>query len=157
MKPRWLLKMIKRTGASVRSHLLCTPSSSPTSHTLLPRPLAMSAYEANPQNYVVYGPDANCTLALCPAEASVYQYRPSLAVNTLFLVIFGLALIIHASLGLRYRTWAFATAMILGCVAEIIGYGGRIFLWQNPFSFDGFLMQISMSRAMPQAAAVSTC
>ena len=108
----------------------------------------MSAYEANPQNYVVYGPDTNCTLALCPAEASVYQYRPSLAVNTLFLVLFGLALIIHASLGLKYRTWAFATAMILGCVTEIIGYGGRIYLWQNPFSFDGFLMQISMSRAI---------
>ncbi|KAI4251550.1 MAG: hypothetical protein LQ352_004786 [Teloschistes flavicans] len=32
-------------------------------------------------NYVVYGPDANCTLALCPAELSVYQYRPSLAAN----------------------------------------------------------------------------
>ncbi|KAL8689880.1 MAG: hypothetical protein Q9218_004545 [Villophora microphyllina] len=32
-------------------------------------------------NYVVYGPDANCTLALCPAELSVYQYRPKLAAN----------------------------------------------------------------------------
>ena len=30
-----------------------------------------------------------------------------------------------------------------GCVSEIIGYGGRVMLWENPFGFAGFLIQIS--------------
>ena len=34
-------------------------------------------------------------------------------------------------------------AMFWGCIAEMIGYGGRIMLWEDPFSFTGFLMQIS--------------
>lgn len=94
-------------------------------------------------NYVAYGPDANCTLTLCPVSDSVYQYRPSLAANAVFLALYGIAFIIHAVLGFKWRTWAFAIAMLLGCVSEMIGYGGRIMLWKNPFSFIGFLIQIS--------------
>lgn len=94
-------------------------------------------------NYVVYGPDANCTLALCPASYSVYQYRPSLGANTTFIVLFGIALVIHLILGIKWRTFAFTFAMFFGCVTELIGYGGRIMLYKNPFSFDGFLIQIS--------------
>ena len=30
-----------------------------------------------------------------------------------------------------------------GCASEMIGYGGRILLWENPFGFAGFLVQIS--------------
>ena len=33
--------------------------------------------------------------------------------------------------------------MAMGCVSEMIGYGGRILLWENPFGFTGFLVQIS--------------
>lgn len=33
-------------------------------------------------------------------------------------------------------------AMSLGCVGEVIGYIGRIMMWDNPFSEDGFQMQI---------------
>ena len=33
--------------------------------------------------------------------------------------------------------------MGMGCVSEMIGYGGRILLWENPFGFAGFLVQIS--------------
>ncbi|KAI4105084.1 MAG: hypothetical protein L6R37_002888 [Teloschistes peruensis] len=96
-----------------------------------------------PSNYVVYGPDANCTLALCPVESSVYQYRPSLAGNVSFLVFFGVAMIIHLAMGLKWRrNFFFVICMFWGCVAEILGYGGRIMLWQNPFSFTGFLLQI---------------
>ena len=28
-------------------------------------------------------------------------------------------------------------------MSEMIGYGGRIMLWENPFGFAGFLVQIS--------------
>ena len=94
-------------------------------------------------NFIAYGPDANCTLALCSVTDSVYQYRPSKAANAVFISLYGIAFIIHALLGFKWRTNAFAIAMLLGCTSEMIGYGGRIMLWQNPFSFTGFLIQIS--------------
>lgn len=102
-------------------------------------------FYANPDNWVVYGPDANCTLALCPASVGVYQYRPSIAANVVFLLLFAIAMIIHAAQGLKYRTFTFGSLMVIGCISEILGYGGRILLWQNPFSFNGFLLQISES------------
>lgn len=33
--------------------------------------------------------------------------------------------------------------MILGCLHEVIGYVGRIVMWNNPWSFAGFIIQIS--------------
>jgi len=33
-------------------------------------------------------------------------------------------------------------AMLLGCIDEILGYVGRILLWQNPWNHAGFIMQI---------------
>lgn len=32
--------------------------------------------------------------------------------------------------------------MMLGCIFEIIGYIGRIILYNNPFNFGGFMIQI---------------
>ncbi|KAL8753791.1 MAG: hypothetical protein Q9184_005317 [Pyrenodesmia sp. 2 TL-2023] len=81
----------------------------------------MSASEADYSNYVVFGPDANCTLALCPAELSVYQYQPTLAGNVCFLVFFGVAMIAHIVIGLKWRTWFFVFCMFWGCVSEMIG------------------------------------
>lgn len=34
------------------------------------------------------------------------------------------------------------TAMLLGCVTEIIGYIGRILYYDNPWNDTGFIMQI---------------
>ncbi|KAL9098774.1 MAG: hypothetical protein Q9163_005623 [Psora crenata] len=102
----------------------------------------------NPNHYVTFGPDTNCTLAVCPVSFSVYQYRPSLPANSIFIALFGLALIIHVAQGMIWRTWVFTFAMFWGCVAELIGYGGRIMLWKNPFSFTGFLTQITVGGAL---------
>ncbi len=96
----------------------------------------------DPGHYVTYGPDKNCTLAVCPVTDSIYEYQPSLAASSVFIALFGISLIIHLAQGIRYRTWTFMTAMLLGCVSEEIGYGGRIMLQQDPFSFNGFLIQI---------------
>ena len=103
----------------------------------------MTSAKNLPDGLISYGPDENCTLSICPVSAGVYEYRPSLAANTVFIVLFGIAMIIHAALWVKWRTPAFSIAMIWGCISELIGYGGRIILWQNPFSFTGFLMQIS--------------
>ncbi|KAL8916347.1 MAG: hypothetical protein Q9208_008571 [Pyrenodesmia sp. 3 TL-2023] len=97
---------------------------------------------ADYSTYKIFGPSANCTLALCPASLSVYQYQPTLAGNICFLVFYGLAMIAHIAIGLRWRTWFFVVCMFWGCVSEMIGYGGRIMLHRNPFDFEGFLVQI---------------
>jgi hypothetical protein len=103
----------------------------------------MSSGQDDPSPYLVsFGPDANCTLALCPVESSLQGYRPALAVQIAFTALFGVSMLIHLAQGIRYRTWFFASMMALGCIGEMIGYGGRVLLYQNPFSFDGFIIEI---------------
>lgn len=98
-----------------------------------------------PGNFIVFGPRANCTLDLCPVEMSVYGYRPSLAANGAFIALFTIAAMIHAYLGIRWRSWWFMGCMVTGCFVITLGYIGRIILYYNPWSFAGFMMQISMS------------
>lgn len=95
-----------------------------------------------PHGLISFGPDANCTLDICPIEATVYGYRPSLAANIAFPVIFAVIGIVHAFLGWRWRSWGFMTGMLLGCLSEIIGYVGRVLLHNSPFSFVAFMIQI---------------
>jgi hypothetical protein len=97
---------------------------------------------SHPGHLVGFGPGANCTLALCSVEHSVYRYRPSLAANTAFIALFALAMAVHIFLGIRWKTWWFMWSMITGCAAEIIGYSGRVMMYYNPFRFDAFMIQI---------------
>ncbi|KAI1738412.1 parasitic phase-specific protein PSP-1 [Xylaria scruposa] len=98
---------------------------------------------------IPYGPDATCTLELCPIEYSIFQYRPSLAANITFLVLQFILMLIHLGLGLRLGNWWFSGSVVAGCVSNVVGYGGRILLWQNPFSFAGFLLQIILVGSAP--------
>ncbi|TQN64688.1 Sphingoid long-chain base transporter RSB1, partial [Colletotrichum shisoi] len=95
-----------------------------------------------PNGYKSFGPKANCALEVCPLEASLLRYQPSIPVNGTFIGLFALAMIIHTVQGLRSRNWGFMASMIGGCLLEIIGYVGRLILHDNPFSFGGFLLQI---------------
>lgn len=108
-------------------------------------------YGTEPQRptYVYFGPDANCTLELCEIEWSVYKYRPSLPANVMFLLLFLIAGGVHTWLGIRWKSWWFMGFMIAGCLSEVIGYGGRIMLWQNPWSFAGFMIQIVFVTGAP--------
>lgn len=90
-----------------------------------------------------FGPDSNCTLDSCPIELSVFQYRPSLVANAVLLSIFGVLLCVHAVQGILLKTWGYMACMVAGCVLQMVGYGGRIMLYDNPFDFNAFLMQIS--------------
>ncbi|KZL69567.1 parasitic phase-specific protein psp-1 [Colletotrichum incanum] len=95
-----------------------------------------------PNGYKSFGPKANCTLEVCPLEASLLRYQPSIQVNGTFIALFALAMFIHTFQGLRSKNWGFMASMIGGCLLEIIGYVGRLILHDNPFSFGGFLLQI---------------
>lgn len=103
----------------------------------------------NGYDWVTYGPDENCTLALCPVQASIYEYQPSLPANAIFIALFGVNLIIHLYQGFRWRTWFFTIAIFWGCTAEMIGYGGRVIMYNNPFSFNGFIIQIGEFTPLP--------
>jgi hypothetical protein len=95
-----------------------------------------------PPGTIIFGPDATCTLDTCPVDWSIYSYRPSLPGNATLLALFGVVGIIHTYLGIRWKSWGFMVGMQLGCISEIIGYIGRIMLYNNPWSFIGFMIQI---------------
>ncbi|KPM42699.1 hypothetical protein AK830_g3899 [Neonectria ditissima] len=83
-----------------------------------------------------------CNLDNCPLEWSMYTYRPSLAANIVFAALFAVIGVVHTYLGFRWKSWGFMGGMIAGCAAEILGYVGRIMLYNNPFSYEGFMIQI---------------
>ncbi|KAI1423588.1 parasitic phase-specific protein PSP-1 [Xylaria sp. FL1777] len=98
---------------------------------------------------IPFGPHETCTLELCPIEYSIFRYRPSLAANVTFLVLYFILMLVHLALGLRLKDWWFSGATMVGCGSNIIGYAARILLWQNPFSFVGFLLQIIFVGSAP--------
>jgi hypothetical protein len=78
----------------------------------------------------------------CPVESSIYGYYPSLPGNTFFLAWFAAMLIVNVLLGVKFKRWAYMTAVSLGCISEVIGYAGWVILHNNPYSKAGFDMQI---------------
>ncbi|KAF7549862.1 hypothetical protein G7046_g8205 [Stylonectria norvegica] len=94
----------------------------------------------SPEN--AFGSNTPCTLAVCPVEWSLYGYRPSLVANIVLLALYGAICLVHLYLGIRWKRWGFMGGMIAGCASEMIGYAGRILLWDNPFSFNAFMIQI---------------
>uniref|UniRef100_A0A8H7N177 Uncharacterized protein n=1 Tax=Bionectria ochroleuca TaxID=29856 RepID=A0A8H7N177_BIOOC len=91
--------------------------------------------------YQSFGKHANCTLEVCPIEATIYKYNPSKPANTALTVIFSLIMVGHIYLGVRWKTWGYMVSMILGCLFEIAGYVCRIVLHKNPFKFMPFVVQ----------------
>lgn len=77
----------------------------------------------------------------CPVEYSIYTYRPNLGANVFFLAAFAISAILQLFFGLKYRTWTFAIALVLGCLCETIGYVGRVLLSINPYDMNGFEIQ----------------
>lgn len=96
------------------------------------------------QVYAASGNDANCTLAVCPVILSTYGYRASLPFSSVLIALYSLCIVAQIYLGFRHKTWSYMTAMLCGCFCEILGYAGRIMMWQNPWNRSGFIMQIGI-------------
>lgn len=112
--------------------------------------------EPLPDGLVNFGPDANCTLDLCPIEYSVYSYRPALPASITFIALFAVAAVLHTYLGLLWRQFGFMGCMLTGCVVEIVGYAGRVVMHGNPFDFGGFMTQIGKLSLPPSSNASKT-
>ena len=70
-----------------------------------------------------------------------YGYTPSLAVGIAGIVVFGLSGVVHTWQMAHYKVW-WMSLMIVGALTEVIGYIGRIFSHQDPYSINPFLAQI---------------
>lgn len=73
----------------------------------------------------------------CPISATAYGYAPSLAANATLLAIFSIITIAQMIQGVKYHTWGFTTAFMLGGFFEILGYAGRIMMASNPWNQAG--------------------
>lgn len=72
---------------------------------------------------------------------SLIEYRPSLLANSLFAILFSLALQVHTILSFRWKRQWYIRLMIEGCAFEMFGYFCRIMMWAEPFSYSLFMMQ----------------
>jgi hypothetical protein len=73
----------------------------------------------------------------CPISATPFGYAPSLAANVIFLAIFAVVMIAQMIQGVKYRTWGFTTAFILGSLFEVFGYAGRVMMASDPWNHVG--------------------
>lgn len=92
--------------------------------------------------FVFFGPQANCTLDLCPPQWSVYGYRPSLGANVFFMSMFFCAMIAHIIIGVRGRAWSFTACMVCGCLDAMLGYATRAWMFFDLWNFDAFMIQV---------------
>ncbi|KAK8078741.1 RTA1 domain protein [Apiospora phragmitis] len=98
-----------------------------------------SASDFNPVCNTTITSDDVCTPQTCCLAQGWMDYLPTLAGNALYAALFGLILLPNLWFTVRGRTWSFGIWMSLGLLGEIIGYIGRIMLYNDIFSFDGFL------------------
>lgn len=78
----------------------------------------------------------------CPLSETTYGYRPSLGASVSFVTIFSICCVLQLAFGLRYKTYPYMIAAVIGTFGEAVGYGGRILMHKNPWSTPGFEMQI---------------
>jgi hypothetical protein len=78
----------------------------------------------------------------CPVEWTTYGYYPNLGGNVFLLVLFAICFFAQLVIGWKTKVRAFAIVVAIGCGLESIGYGGRLMMNKNPWSSDGFKMQV---------------
>lgn len=61
-----------------------------------------------------------CTLQTCDLSLSSFLYLPTIPGNAVYAGIFGLLLVGQLYLGVRYKTWGYMIAILLGLVRTII-------------------------------------
>lgn len=92
----------------------------------------------------------NSVTPQCPIEGTLYGYAPSIPANAFFASFFGLALVCQLYLGVRHKTWTYLIAVGLGCLAECVGYVGRVVMGRNAFDDGAFKVQI-VSSSLPSS------
>jgi hypothetical protein len=84
----------------------------------------------------------DCTMDLCPVQASIYGYNPSKPANIAFCIIFGVSFFVHLFQGIKWKSWAFMVSLLVGIFAEVLGYAGRVIMNNDYFNKTAFKIQI---------------
>ena|ERR1700761_1115825 len=75
-----------------------------------------------------------CTIDTCSLSFSYWAYRPSVPANALFIALFSISLLCFLGQAIFSRRYiGFSIAMISGSALEVLGYGGRLWAYFNPF------------------------
>ncbi|KAI1481177.1 RTA1 like protein-domain-containing protein [Daldinia eschscholtzii] len=67
-------------------------------------------------------------------------YKPSLAGNGVFLALFAILIPVAFALGIKYKSTVFSTAVVTGLALEVVGYIGRLLLYNTPTDRSGFIL-----------------
>lgn len=81
-----------------------------------------------------------CKVGTCSLDMAIITYQPIFAGNTIYGVCFIVLLFMQLFFGIRKKTWTYMSAVCLGLFGEIVGYGGRLMLNNNPFDMNNFLV-----------------
>ncbi|ROW12749.1 hypothetical protein VMCG_00660 [Cytospora schulzeri] len=93
-------------------------------------------------HYVYFGPLANCTLEVCNSKYSVYGYIPTFGANLAFAIVFVIAIVLHIGAGAWSGSVWFMWCAIAGCVDEILGYAGRLWMSRDLWNYRAFMVQV---------------
>ena len=81
-----------------------------------------------------------CKVGKCPEAWQTIKYRPTIAGNVIYMLLFFVLFGGQLFYGIRGKTWTYMSALLIGIFGEIIGYIGRIMLNLNPFIMNNFLV-----------------
>lgn len=96
-----------------------------------------------PPDSILWDDPSLCTYSTCPIpDFGLLDYRPNLASNLIFVTLFGIGFVINTFLAIRYRIWGFLLAMGGACAMEVVGYAGRVMLWQDVFDMNNFTIYL---------------
>lgn len=114
-------------------------------------PPGVSPEEYKPPNY------NNCkeVSLLCPVEATVYGDYFTLGACIFFVAAHSVLLLAQTYLGIKSRAWSFSAYLAVGTIFELMGYAARIAMSQNPWTYDGFVIQLVMLILAPTLVAAS--
>ncbi|KZT30560.1 RTA1 like protein [Neolentinus lepideus HHB14362 ss-1] len=90
--------------------------------------------------------------SLTPSEIKSqvpYHYIPTEWICALFVTLFSITGIIHVAEACIFRMWWLLPTAGFACVAEVIGWAGRLWSTKNPELMKPFLMQITTTILAP--------
>ncbi|KAF3359378.1 Putative cutinase 1 [Verticillium dahliae VDG1] len=73
----------------------------------------------------------DCTTDTCPVSQGFLNYRPTRPGNAVFLAAFALLVPVTLALGYRFKTPIFASILTTGLLLEVLGFAGRLLLFDN--------------------------
>jgi hypothetical protein len=98
-----------------------------------------------------------CIPNYADAQWAYYRFAPSVPANVVFVVLFGMSALLHVLQMSKTRTW-YLSALIIGALAETIGYVGRVISAledEGCWTKGPFIMQTVLLLVAPALMAAS--